>query len=72
MGNETNFIKFVSDGNAAFSKSVGLSLDLSSKGFGLRSGRYAIIVKDSKVVYAKQEPGAEVTVSGYEAVLAEL
>lgn len=63
---------WVSDGNAAFSKSVGLSLDLSAKGFGVRSGRYAIIVDDGKVVYSELEPAGEVTVSGYNAVVAKL
>ncbi|KAF5093758.1 hypothetical protein DV451_005149 [Geotrichum candidum] len=63
---------FASDGNAAFSEAVGLSVDLSSRGFGKRTARYAIIVDHNKVTYVEQEPGPGVTVSGVEAVLAHL
>lgn len=65
-------IIFASDGNAAFSTKAGLDLDLSKLGFGLRTGRYAIIVDHGKVKYLEKEPGSEVTVSGIDAVLAAL
>jgi alkyl hydroperoxide reductase 1 len=63
---------FASDGNAAFSKSIGYTLDLTSVGFGVRTSRYAIIVDHGKVAYAEQEPGKEVSVSGIDAVLNKL
>lgn len=63
---------FASDGNAAFSEAAGLSVDLSARGFGKRSARYAIIIDHNKVTYIQQEPGPGVTVSGVEAVLAHL
>lgn len=67
-----NFVIFASDGNAAFSKSIGQSVDLAAVGFGERSARYAIIVDDGKVTYNEQEPAKEVTVSGFDAVYAKL
>jgi alkyl hydroperoxide reductase 1 len=72
LGNKDNYVIFAADGNAAFSKSIGYSLDLTDKGFGLRTGRYALIIDNGKVTYAEAEPGADVTVSSAEAVLAKL
>lgn len=63
---------FASDGNAAFSSAIGRSLDLSARGFGTRTARYAIIIDHNKVTYIEQEPGPGVTVSGVDAILAHL
>ncbi|KAG5370633.1 putative peroxisomal peroxiredoxin [Yarrowia sp. E02] len=67
-----NFVIFASDGNAAFSKSIGQAVDLAAVGFGERTARYAIIVDDGKVIYNEQEPAKGVTVSGFDAVYAKL
>lgn len=42
-------IKFLSDPNAEFTKSIGMELDLTARGLGVRSKRYAMIVEDGKV-----------------------
>ena len=42
-------IKFISDPNAEFAKAMGLELDLTARGLGVRSMRYAMIVEDGKV-----------------------
>uniref|UniRef100_A0A060T3Q3 Thioredoxin peroxidase n=1 Tax=Blastobotrys adeninivorans TaxID=409370 RepID=A0A060T3Q3_BLAAD len=63
---------FASDGNASFSKAGGFDLDLTAKGMGERTARYALIVDHGKITYAQKEPGSEVTVSGADAVLAAL
>ncbi|CDK27722.1 unnamed protein product [Kuraishia capsulata CBS 1993] len=63
---------FASDPLASLSAELGFTLDLSSNGFGIRTGRYAAIVKDGKITYLSQEPGAGVTVSGFDTVLAAL
>ncbi|ODQ80202.1 hypothetical protein BABINDRAFT_35825 [Babjeviella inositovora NRRL Y-12698] len=63
---------WASDGNAEFASKIGFGLDLTSKGMGPRTGRFAIIVDDGKVVYSEIEPAGGVTVSGYDAVLAKL
>ncbi|KAH9940273.1 1-Cys peroxiredoxin isozyme [Amylocystis lapponica] len=62
----------LSDPNADWSKSLGLSVDLSKLNFGTRTARYAIILDDLVVKYVELEPGSEVTVSGADAVLAKL
>jgi len=62
----------LSDTNAEWSKSLGLSLDLTARGMGVRTARYAIIIDDLVVKYVDVEPGPGVTVSGAEAVLSKL
>lgn len=37
------------DGSAEFAKAIGLELDLTERGLGVRSKRYAMIVNDGKV-----------------------
>ncbi|OBZ78328.1 putative peroxiredoxin [Grifola frondosa] len=62
----------LSDPNAQWSHLLGLSVDLSARDFGIRTARYALILDDLVVKYAEVEPGAGVTVSGADAVLAHL
>jgi peroxiredoxin len=42
-------VEILSDGNAEFTKALGLELDGSGFGFGIRSRRYAMIVDDGVV-----------------------
>ena len=65
-------ITMLSDGSGAFARALGLELDLSSRGFGVRSRRYAMIVRDGVVAYLGVEPGTEVGVSSADAVLGAL
>ena len=65
-------IRMLSDGNAELARAMGLELDVSVVGMGIRSKRYAAIVEDGVVRYLGVEPGKEVGVSGAEAVLAAL
>lgn len=37
--------------DAKWSKSMGLSMDLSERGLGIRTARYAMIINDLKVEY---------------------
>ncbi|ODQ68418.1 Redoxin [Nadsonia fulvescens var. elongata DSM 6958] len=69
---EDNFVIFASDPNAKFSQSIDRSLDLTDKGLGIRTSRYAIVVDNNKVVYNEQEPGSDVSVSSAETVLSKL
>ncbi len=65
-------ILMLADGNAAFTKAMGLTLDASGFGMGERSQRYAMIVKDGVVQdLFVEEPGA-FTVSKAEHVLEAL
>jgi len=62
----------LSDTNAQWSASLGLSVDMSSRGFGTRTNRYALIIDDLVIKYIGLEPAPGVTVSGADAVLAAL
>jgi peroxiredoxin len=42
-------VRMLGDGDAAFAKATGLTLDLNGRGMGLRSNRYSMLVKDGKV-----------------------
>ena len=64
-------VVFANDVNVAFSKALGASLDLTSKGMGERTGRYAAIVDDLKITYFGLDSG-ELKNSSYDAVLAKL
>lgn len=66
-------ILFLADGSAAFTKAVGLDIDLGGGGLGLRSKRYAMIVEDGVVTSLDVEanPG-QATVSGAAAVIEKL
>ncbi len=42
-------VRMMADGSADFSKATGLTLDLTSRGMGLRSNRYSMLVLDGVV-----------------------
>ncbi|KAF7970147.1 hypothetical protein HWV62_24926 [Athelia sp. TMB] len=60
----------LADYGAAWSKQLGLSVELGP--LGTRTARYAAIINDGRFEYLEVEPAKGVTVSGAEAVLARL
>jgi peroxiredoxin len=56
-------IRFIADGSADFAKAVGLTLDLTARGLGLRSNRYSMLVKDGVVLTLNVEGPGEFAVS---------
>lgn len=48
--NAGDAIDFLADGSAEFTKALGLDLDLTDFGMGLRCSRFAMIVKDGMVL----------------------
>ena len=42
-------IRFMADGSAEYSKKLGLTLDLTAKGMGVRANRYSMLVDDGVV-----------------------
>ena len=56
-------VRMIGDGDAAFAKASGLTLDLNGKGLGLRSNRYSALVKDGKVVTLNIEGPGQFEVS---------
>jgi glutaredoxin/glutathione-dependent peroxiredoxin len=52
-------IEFLADGSADFAKAIGLSLDASARGLGIRSQRYCMVVDDGvvKSISVEDVPG---------------
>ncbi|MBT9368782.1 peroxiredoxin [Rhizobium sp. CSW-27] len=66
-------IHFLSDWDAAFTKALGLDMDLSAAGLGTRSKRYSMLVEDGVVKSLNIEENAgQATVSGAAAMLEQL
>lgn len=63
-------VLMLADGAADFTKKLGLELDLTARGLGIRAQRFAMVVEDGTVTHLNVEanPG-EMTVSGAAAVL---
>ena len=58
-------INMLADGSAEFAKKVGLDIDLTARGLGVRSRRYSMLIDDGvvKSLNIEEQPGA-VDVSG--------
>ena len=66
-------IEFLSDGNADFAKALGLTLDASAGGLGLRSLRYSMLVENGvvKTLHVEDSP-SKADVSGAVAMMQDL
>ncbi len=64
-------VRMLGDGDAAFTKATGLTLDLTGKGLGLRSNRYSMLVKDGKVATLNIEGPGKFEVSDATTMLAQ-
>jgi peroxiredoxin (alkyl hydroperoxide reductase subunit C) len=62
----------LADGSAAFTKALGLELDLTARGLGVRCQRFALVAKDGVVTHVAVEAPGAFEVSSAEAVLAAL
>jgi glutaredoxin/glutathione-dependent peroxiredoxin len=67
--NSVDKIIFLSDGNGDFTKQLGLELDASGFGMGIRSKRYAMIIDNGVVKTLNIEEGHGIEMSGAEAIL---
>ncbi len=65
-------ILMLSDGNGGFAQAIGLQMDGSKFGMGLRSRRYAMLVRNGVVEQVNVEGGGEYRVSSAEYLLAQL
>jgi glutaredoxin/glutathione-dependent peroxiredoxin len=65
-------ILMLADGSAAFTKQLGLELDLSGPGMGVRSKRYAMLVDNGTVKALNVEAPGAFEVSSADAVLKAL
>jgi peroxiredoxin len=66
-------VQFLSDGNADFAKAIGLDLDASGNGLGMRSKRYSMIVDDGvvKSLNVEDAPG-KAEISGADNLMKQL
>jgi glutaredoxin/glutathione-dependent peroxiredoxin len=64
-------VRMLADGSADFAKASGLTLDLTARGMGLRSGRYSMLVKDGVVKTLNVEAPGKFEVSDAATMLAQ-
>lgn len=64
-------VRMLADGSAVFTQATGLTLDLTSRGMGLRSNRYSMLIKDGKVATLNVEGPGKFEVSDAETLLAQ-
>lgn len=65
-------IMLIADGNGEFAKAVDLELPAFAWGMGVRSQRYAMIIRDGRVTSLEVESDGALEVSTADAVLARL
>lgn len=65
-------VMMLADGNAEFSKAVGLTMDGTGYGMGLRSARYAMVVDDGVVKTLNVEAPGAFEVSSAESIMKAL
>jgi glutaredoxin/glutathione-dependent peroxiredoxin len=65
-------VAMLADGNADFTRKLGLELDGTGFGMGIRSQRFALYAEDGVVKALEVEPGPGLSVSGADAMLAHL
>lgn len=64
-------VRMLADGNAEFAQATGLTLDLVSRGMGVRSNRYSMLVKDGVVKALNVEAPGKFEVSDADTLLAQ-
>jgi peroxiredoxin len=64
-------VRMMADGSADFAKATGLTLDLTSRGMGLRSNRYSMLVVDGVVKTLNVEAPGKFEVSDADTMLAQ-
>jgi peroxiredoxin len=65
----TGVVRMMGDGSASFTKAVGLELDLTERGMGIRSRRYSMLVDDGVVKQLNLEEAGKFDVSNAETML---
>jgi peroxiredoxin len=65
-------IRMLGDGSAAWTKTLGLDLDLTARNMGIRSQRYSMLVENGVVKKLNVEAPGKYEVSGAEVMLGQL
>jgi peroxiredoxin len=64
-------VRMMADGSAAFANATGLTMDLTSRGMGVRSQRYSMLVRDGVVKSLNIEAPGKFEVSDADTLLAQ-
>ena len=64
-------VRMMGDGSAAFTSALGLTMDMSARGLGVRSQRYSMLVDDGVVRTLNVEAPGKFEVSNAETLLAQ-
>ena len=70
--NAAGAVRMMADGGAEFTKAVGMELDLSARGLGVRSKRYSMLVEDGIVKTLNIEAPGEMDVSSASTMLEQV
>jgi peroxiredoxin len=65
-------VRLLADGSGELAKKMGIELDLTEKGLGVRNCRFSMVVDDGKVVVLNLEEGGGFEVSSAEKILEAL
>lgn len=65
-------VRMMADGSATYTKSLGLEMDLTARGMGIRSQRYSMFVEDGVVKVLNIDQPGKFEVSDAETVLGQL
>ena len=69
---EGHAVRMLADGSSLLTRAMGLELDLTQRGMGIRSQRFVLVARDGKVVHLAIEAPGAFEVSRAESVLAVL
>lgn len=67
-----NKILMLADGNASLTKAMGLTLDLTNFGMGIRSQRYTMVIQDGIIEHLEIEPAGTCHLTSAEHILEKL
>jgi peroxiredoxin len=65
-------VRMMADGSATYAKALGLEMDLTARGMGVRSQRYSMLVEDGVVKTLNLEQPGKFEVSDAETMLRQL
>jgi peroxiredoxin len=65
-------VRMMADGSADFTKKIGLDIDLTARGMGVRSQRYSMLVDDGVVKQLNVEAAGKFEVSDVDTMLKQL
>ncbi|UCH46663.1 MAG: peroxiredoxin [Betaproteobacteria bacterium] len=68
----TGKVRMMADGNGDLTKALGMELDLTGRGIGVRSQRYSMLLEDGVVKTLNVEEGGKFEVSGADTMLKQV